>query len=123
VDNRLDWSIDMIGPLAFESVLALVVATGMARLAALCVWAVMRRMDDAARRIIYGGAIVLILGVVLFALPSILLRWLYSLTHPHAFLCLFGVWPGLLLPLIVYGLGVARLMWRDRRDSSAATAH
>jgi hypothetical protein len=123
VDYGLDWSVDMIGPLAFESVLAIVVATGMARLAAVCVWAVMRRTDDVARRIIYGATIALTLGVVLVALPSILLRWLYSLTHPHASLCLFAVWPGLLLPLIVYVLGVVRLLWRDRRDSSPAAVH
>jgi hypothetical protein len=123
VDFRLGFSIDTIGPLQFEYILALIVATGLARLAALLAWTLVGGIDDRARRVIYGGIVILLIGLVVLALPSVLVVWLYSLTHPQAIVCSFIVWPGLLLPLGVYCWGLMRLARRDRRDNRALAAH
>jgi hypothetical protein len=120
---QLGFSIDTIGPLQVEYVLALIVATALARLAALLAWTLVGRMDDTGRRVIYGGVIILLIGLVLLALPSLILVWLYSLTHPEALVCTFIVWPGLLLPLGIYCWGLVRLARRERRDNSALAVH
>ena len=83
----------------------------------------MGRIDDAGRRIIYGGVIIFLVGLVVLALPSVLVVWLYSLTHPAALVCSFLIWPGLLLPLAVYCWGMVRLARRERRDNRALAAH
>jgi hypothetical protein len=119
-DLRYGFSIDTVGPLQFEYVVALIVATGVARLAALAVWAGMSRIDDTTARFAYGGALALVLGISVLALPSLLLAWLYSLTHPGAFVCTFLVWPGLLLPLGVYVWSLMKLLRRERHEEAIA---
>jgi hypothetical protein len=122
-DVRYGFSIDTIGPLQFEYVLALIVATGVARLAALGTWTIVGSITDSVRRAVYGGVIFLVIALIVLALPSLILGWLYSLTHPGAFICTFLVWPGLLLPLAVYCVGVVRLIRRERRENTPVGAH
>jgi hypothetical protein len=122
-DMRYGFSIHTIGPTQFEYVLALMVAAGLARLAALGAWTVLRGITDPVRPALHGGVLFVVIALVVLALPSLILGWLYSLTHPGDFLCTFLVWPGLLIPLAVYGVSVVRLSRREKSDNMPVEAH
>ena len=113
---RFASSVDTIGPLQFELLVALVVAAGLARILALLVSTARASMRERGWSGLYAAGLAMTAGLVLLLLPVVLLDWLYGLTHPNAYVCTFIVWPTFLIPAGVYVCGLLSFDRRERLD-------
>ena len=110
-------SVVTIGPLEPTLLVSVVVALLLAWPAGTALGALTVRVTDPWRRLIYLGPVWLLAGVLLFALPDLLLNAAFPAMHPEyrgAFICVALVWPlFLLVPLL--GLVAAVVRVRRRR--------
>ena len=78
--------------------------------------AVTARVRDPWRRALYVGPLWVVVGLVLFSLPSVAVATAYPLLHSEdsdATVCVAGVWPTFVLPVFLgYGIAVMRLRRR-----------
>ena len=110
----LNASIVTIGPFEPAMLVSLLIAIlgafGLGR----ALGAITRRVNDPWRRILYLGPVWLVVGVVMFALPNVVVAILYPLFHPEdrgALVCVAMVWP-LFIAAPVLGYAVASVALR-----------
>jgi hypothetical protein len=103
-----------IGPLQPEFVVVLLACAFGAWLAGAVLAGLLRRIRDCYRRWLYGGAVALLAGAVLLALPVFLLVGLFRLSRPDVLICEFAasVWLSFFVPVALYVVRLRVLVWR-----------
>jgi hypothetical protein len=111
----LSFAIHCIGPT--EPMFLAVIALGV--VASVMVWRCLARLGavvtDPWRRRLYLPPLWAIAGLTLLLGPDLLLHVGYPLLHAHAMVCTAFVWPGFLLPPLVFAiLPVVRRLRKGR---------
>jgi hypothetical protein len=81
------------------------------------------RIHDRSRRWLYGGTLVLLIGMLFAVLPAFPVVWLYRLTRPDALLCSFslGALLSFFIPCALFAARLGVLLWGGRWRGWAST--